>query len=337
MKRGLVVGKFAPLHRGHELVIRTALAACDEVFVLSYARPEPPGCSAERRARWLAALFPETRRLVLGPETPMPLDSDPDDVHRAFIAELCRGFAGGAIDAVFTSEAYGPGFAAALSRELGRPVAHVAVDSDRRAAPISASAIRADVHAHRDFLAPVVYASFVARVAILGGESSGKSTLARALADHFQTEHVPEYARELWVAKAGALEFDDLLHIAQQQVEHETRAAERARRFVFCDTTPLTTWFYSLDLFGRADPRLEALAARPYDVTVLAAPDFTFVQDGTRRDPSFRDHGHAFHLAELARRNVRPVLAEGSLERRIAHVASCLDRSRDERRASVQG
>lgn len=320
MKRGLVVGKFAPLHRGHELLIRTALAACDEVFVLSYARPEPSGCSAERRARWLAALFPETRRVVLGSDTPMPLDADPDDVHRAFIAELCKRFAGGAIDAVFTSEAYGPEFAAALGRELGRPVEHVAVDPERRGVPISASAIRADVHAHRDFLSPVVYASFVTRVAILGGESSGKSTLARALADRCETEHVAEYARELWVEKSGELAFDDLLHIAERQIELEERAAERALRFLFCDTTPLTTWFYSLELFGRADPRLEALAARAYDVTVLAAPDFAFVQDGTRRDPSFRDRGHAFYVAELARRGVHPVLAEGSLERRIAHV-----------------
>jgi NadR type nicotinamide-nucleotide adenylyltransferase len=209
----------------------------------------------------------------------------------------------------------------ALSRELGRAVEHVAVDPERRAAPISASAIRADVHACRDFLAPVVYASFVERVAILGGESSGKSTLARALAEHFDTAYVAEYARELWTERAGALAFEDLLVIAERQIELEERAAERARRFVFCDTTPLTTWFYSLELFGRAELRLETLAGRAYDLTVLCAPDFAFVQDGTRREPSFRDRGHAFYLAELERRKIPYLLADGALKSRIERVA----------------
>lgn len=324
MRRGLVVGKFAPLHRGHELVIRSALARCDELFVLSYANPAPRGCDAERRARWLAALFPETRRLVLGAEAPVPLDADSDEAHRDFVAGLCRSWAGGAIDAVFTSEAYGPGFADHLGRALGQPVAHVAVDPQRRAVPISGSVIRADVHAHRSWLSPVVYASFVERVTILGGESSGKSTLARALAEHFGTGHVAEYGRELWEEKAGALVFDDLLRIAERQVEREARACQSAHRYLFCDTSPLTTLFYSRELFGRVDPRLEVLADRPYAATVLCAPDFAFVQDGTRREPDFRDHGHAFYLRELRRRGTPYVLAEGPPERRVEQVARAL-------------
>src|SRR4051812_5145184 len=67
MKRfrcGLVVGKFSPLHRGHEYVIRRAMEDCEEVAIISYSKPEYPGCQAIRRERWLAALFPQTRRLV---------------------------------------------------------------------------------------------------------------------------------------------------------------------------------------------------------------------------------------------------------------------------------
>ena len=50
-RRGLVVGKFAPLHKGHELVIGRALADCDEVIVISYSKPELPGCSPAERGR----------------------------------------------------------------------------------------------------------------------------------------------------------------------------------------------------------------------------------------------------------------------------------------------
>src|SRR5919198_1540661 len=121
-RRGLVVGKFAPLHRGHELLIRQAIAQCDEVVVISYAKPEPVGCDADRRAHWLATLFPETCRLVVtdgwleargvtGEFSRLPNDDADPLVHRRFVAFLCQHVLGADVDAVFTSESYGDGFA----------------------------------------------------------------------------------------------------------------------------------------------------------------------------------------------------------------------------------
>src|SRR3954470_23858219 len=72
MKRfrwGLVVGKFSPLHRGHEYLIGRAIERCENVAIISYSKPEFAGCEAARRERWLAALFPGTRRLVINDET----------------------------------------------------------------------------------------------------------------------------------------------------------------------------------------------------------------------------------------------------------------------------
>jgi len=315
--RGLVVGKFAPLHRGHELLIRRALELSEKLVILSYANPEPPGSSAERRARWLARLFPEAERLVLAADPSVPLDSADDETHRRFVAERVRA----PIDAVFTSEAYGPGFAESLGRHHGRAVVHVSVDPARETVPISASQIRKDVHAHRAWLSPAVYASFVERVALLGGESCGKSTLAAALADRFGTAYVEEFGRTLWTQKAGKLAFEDLLAIAERQIALEDEACERAHRWLFCDSTPLTTLFYSLEMFGRVDAKLERLADRTYDQTVLCAPDFPFVQDGTRREPSFREHGHAWYLRELGRRRTRYLVAQGSVDQRVQDFA----------------
>jgi HTH-type transcriptional regulator, transcriptional repressor of NAD biosynthesis genes len=325
-RTGLVVGKFAPLHLGHEHVIRAALAACDHVVLLSYSRPEFPGCEPARRATWLAARFPQTTRIVLDHAVePLPDNSDSDDTHRAFCSSILRRHLDRPIDAVFTSESYGPGFAADLARCQGSPVAHVSIDPARAAIPVSGTALRADIHGLRRFLAPEVYATFVERVALLGGESTGKSTLAVALARELGTTHVAEYGRELWDVRAGQLAFEDLLAIAHEQIRREEAAvlSPDTHHFVICDTTPLTTLFYSHELFGRVAPELVSLSLRPYDHVVLCADDFPFVQDGTRRDETFRTHGQHWYQARLTDRAYH--LASGSLETRISALRTRLN------------
>ncbi len=104
----------------------------------------------------------------------------------------------------------------------------------------------------------------------------------------------------------------------------ETAAAPAANRWLFCDTSPLTTLFYSHDRFGRAEPGLVELAERPYAFTILCAPDFPFVQDGTRREPAFRERQHAWYLHELARSGKPFSVVGGSVEDRVAQVLALL-------------
>jgi NadR type nicotinamide-nucleotide adenylyltransferase len=348
---GLVVGKFAPLHRGHELVIERALAECSRVLVLSWSRPELPGYEPERRAAWLARRFPAVESLVLTGDSLRALDppaslaelpANDSDVgaQRRFTAWICERAWGTRPDAVFTSEPDGADFAGELTSWFRRgdpawaAVTAVLVDPARELAPISGTVLRADVHRHRAWLAPEVYRDFVGRVALVGGESTGKSSLARALAARLDTAHVEEYGRELWEERAGWLEFSDLVLIADEQVAREEVAAGKAREWLFCDTTPLTTLFYSHHMFGCADPALEALAGRRYGLTVLCQPDFPFVQDGTRQDAAFRQRQHNWYVAELTRRKVPFVAAAGGLEERVALVERALSagaaiRSRD--------
>lgn len=162
------------------------------------------------------------------------------------------------------------------------------------------------------------------RIALLGGESSGKSTLAAALAERFDTLWVHEYGRELTEARGGQLVFEDLLAIGEVQVARELDALPRARRFLFCDTTPLVTAYYSQAMFGRVDPHLEALATRAYHHTFLCAPDFDFVQDGLRQDARFRQHQHDSYRDALAASGASYSLIGGSLDDRIAAATGIL-------------
>lgn len=341
-QRGLVVGKFSPLHRGHELIINRALEECGEVFLLSYSKPEMPGCKATCRDQWLSAIFPNARHLVVTDERlcqwvkpgegplEVPANDADERSHRRFCGFLCQQVFGVTVEAVFTSEDYGDGFAEELTRYFRERqptcpvVKHVLVDRNREKLPISGTFLRQDIHAHREWLSPLVYVSFVQRVCLLGGESSGKSTLAKALGQEFTTSHVAEYGRELWNSRSGALVFGDMQRIAEVQIEREEASALRSNRFLFCDTSPLTTLFYSNQMFGKAEPTLERLAERHYDFTILCAPDFSFVQDGTRQPETFRMSQHEWYLNELAKRGIAYRLVTGSLEARIAQTRDLL-------------
>jgi NadR type nicotinamide-nucleotide adenylyltransferase len=334
---GLVVGKFAPLHRGHEWLVAQAAQQCDRLLVLSYTKPEFARCGPGLRRRWLAQRFPQHECHVIDDAwlaarcavrgiawQALPPNDAPDAVQQRWLAWLLCEVLQQAPDAMFASEPYVQACAQVLSEALGRPVQPVLVDAQRRHVPISAGAIRRDPVAGAEWLSPEVRASHVQRVLLLGGESSGKTTLAAALAAADGTAWVPEYGRELWEARGGRLVEADMLAIAREQVAREEQLALQARGRLYCDTSPLTTLGYSLWMFGRAEAALRELAQRPYDAIVLCAPDFGFVQDGTRRDEGFRFRQHDWYREELADRGWAWFEVSGGVDERVAQVKGWL-------------
>lgn len=328
-RNGLIVGKFCPLHNGHEYLIRTALTKCEKLFVLSYTRPEFTGFEPEKRQRWLRSLFPEVWSIVISENSAlsdfglnMPDNDASENEHRAFVASIWPALVGEPLDVVFTSENYGDGFAQYLTEALrGRPgqaeVDHFLVDIERKAHNISGTAIRKDVHANRAYLPPIIYSSFVKRVCLIGAESTGKSTLAQLLAERLNTVHIEEFGRTLWEEKGGKLELDDMLQIALTHIRSEEVAAAKANRFLIVDTTPLTTLLYSQHLFAVAEDQLKVLATRKYDLTFLCFPDFPMVQDGTRRNESFRQLQHRQYLEQLEKRDIDYISLQGPLDVRL--------------------
>lgn len=334
---GLIVGKFAPLHLGHEWLIEQAAQHCDRLLILSYANPEFDRCEPAVRQRWLNSRFPDHESIVIDNAwlirqcrdrgfavRPLPTNDSTDEAQQEFLAWLLRDVWPRAPDALFCSEAYGPTCADVLTAALERTVSAVVVDPERHHVPISATQIRRDPHRHRQWMSPDVAAVFVSRIALLGGESSGKTTLSAALAAHFETPWVPEYGRELWDRQAGILSESDLTHIGHEQIRREEDALRRANRYLFCDTSPLTTAGYSHWMFGRVNPELAGLARRAYDGVVLCRPDFPFVQDGTRREESFREQQHAWYGEQLAKLTCPILVAAGSVSDRVSSVEDWL-------------
>jgi len=319
---GLVVGKFAPLHLGHLALIDHAGCLSDRVLVLSWSNPELPGCGPEVRRRWLADCLPQHEVVVLDGAGAPPNDA-PDLDHQQYLAELLRRL-NRRPDAMFASEPYVFPCATVLSDALGHPVRPEMFDPQRRQVPISATRVRERPREMLRWLPPIVRADVVPRVVLLGGESTGKTTLAAALAVRFGTAAVAEYGRERWETQGGRLDEADLLAIAREQTRREDLAARSADPVLVCDTSPLTTLGYAGWTHGRADPALVALAERRYTLSVLCGDEIPFDQDGTRRDVSFRTRQQAWYREQLAARGDRHVEVHGTVAARVEEVERAL-------------
>jgi len=124
------------------------------------------------------------------------------------------------------------------------------------------------------------------RVAIIGTESTGKSALAAALADHFRESWAAEYVRTFWDQRGGIIQPADLPTIARGQVANEEGAAARAERVVFCDTDLLTNVFWADELYGGAIPKWMRAAAHErsarYALYLWCEPDLPWEYDPQR-------------------------------------------------------
>ena len=167
----------------------------------------------------------------------------------------------------------------------------------------------------------------VRRVAILGAESTGKSTLAAALAAHYATLWVPEYLREFVDTMGRVPQEADQYPIARTQMEHEEAAAAGARRFLFCDTTPMMTALYSRWYWNRVDAQLARIEARhDYACTFVTAPDSPWEADGLMRESdAVRQAIHAQVLQMLDARRIAYTLVTGTLEQRIGQAIDVLE------------
>jgi len=162
------------------------------------------------------------------------------------------------------------------------------------------------------------------RVAVLGTTSSGKSTLAAALAEHYQTLWVPEYLREFVDTEERVPVAEDQFHIAATQRDREDAAAPRAHKYLFCDTAPLMTLVYGRHYFGGFDRQLGALAAshqQDYAITLVTAPDIPWVEEGLHRESEevsvIIDR---MLLDELAARGIPYLLVSGDPAERLSQV-----------------
>jgi HTH-type transcriptional regulator, transcriptional repressor of NAD biosynthesis genes len=315
---GLVAGKFDPPHRGHALLVDSARIKCARVIVLvfDYAEQTVP---VEQRVAWLREIHPGVDVRAI----PMPHYSRIDALTAEREAANILNFLGEPVDLLFTSEDYGDLFAAALGTQ------HYIVDRERAFVPITGTMVRRSPAGVLAFLEPCVRAYFVPRVCVAGAESTGKSTLCKRLAAHYDTAWVPEYGREYATEKerAGRLgrwAENEFAHIAFEQQRREDDFARLANRVLLCDTDALAPRVWCERYLGR-EPVDWPLPPSRIALYLVPYPDVAFVADAIRDGEHKRFWMHE-RLLEVLGETGRPLLVlRGTFEERDAQAVEAID------------
>ncbi|MER2472797.1 multifunctional transcriptional regulator/nicotinamide-nucleotide adenylyltransferase/ribosylnicotinamide kinase NadR [Photorhabdus laumondii] len=291
---GVVFGKFYPLHTGHIYLIQRACSQVDELHIIlchdeprdrelfmSSSMSQQPTVSD--RLRWLLQTFKYQKNIHIHSFDEQGIEPYPhgwdvwSDGMKAFMSK--KGIHPTYIYSSETQDS--PRYKEHLGIET------ILIDPQRSFMKISGRHIRQDPFRHWEYIPTEVKPFFVRTVAILGGESSGKSTLVNKLANIFNTTSAWEYGRDYVFSHLGgdemALQYSDYDKIALGQAQYIDFAVKYANKVTFIDTDFVTTQAFCKRYEGREHPFVQALIDEyRFDLVILLENNTPWVADGLR-------------------------------------------------------
>ena len=313
-RKGFLLGKFYPCTLGHVYLIESGLEQAEELTVLVCSIASETFIDHTTRLIALQKYFDGrngVKFVSCTEELPQLPEEDPEFWTKwmRVINQACPE-----CDVVFSSENYGEEIAKRLPHAV-----HVLVDKERKNIEISGTLVREAVMKNYDFIIPTLRPYFNMRVAVMGPESVGKTTITERLAHHFNTSHAKEFGRELCEVKPN-LYATDFPFIATRQERYIKQANEKAYRIMFSDTELLTTNIF-LDLYHPNSDNQEFKSyiesiRTSFDLYLLLDIDLPAVQDGTRLFLHKRQEHFETIKNELEKRSLNYRVISGGYEQK---------------------
>ncbi len=168
------------------------------------------------------------------------------------------------------------------------------------------------------------------KLAVVGPECSGKTTLSKALAVEWNEPVVPEYSREYLEDLGRNYNQDDLLEIAKGQLEKEYKIADDANYFLICDTNTLVVKVWAEVRFGRAQNWIERqFLEKPYQLYILCGHEgIGWEYDDLRENPDERVELYDHYKKALIKAGKRFIEIEGTTDERLERIQKSLKRLR---------
>lgn len=165
------------------------------------------------------------------------------------------------------------------------------------------------------------------RISITGPESSGKTSLTKALAAHYKCPHTIEFSREFLNTRKGKYDQKDLTAILKGQLELEIKAGKQEKTFLFCDSDPLVIWIWSKVKFDAVDTFIDlSWKEHLYDLYILVYPDVPWEYDPLRENEHGRYELFALYEEKLILEKRPYIVVKGSEKNRLDQAIDSLNK-----------
>lgn len=166
----------------------------------------------------------------------------------------------------------------------------------------------------------------IIRIALIGPESTAKSTLSEKLAAHYHTVWVPEYSRMYLEKINRKYELEDVVKIAKQQLAMENELIRKADTFIFADTELIISKVWCEDVFHVCPDWISGqLLSTRYDLYLLTYYDLPWLEDPLRENPHRREFFYNWYESELKKTGARYAVIRGNGEARLQNAIRAIE------------
>lgn len=317
-KIGLFVDSFEVLHKGHELCIKYALSRVNKLVTIIYDN-DNTNIPLPVRANWLRKLYPDME--VIEAWFDMESQGETTDVQKAVLKS--------SLESQKNLEFYSTRDRLEhLNKTLG--CNNLINPEFRKKIQEATAQIQGDNYANRLRIDNRVYRDLITNVAFVGAQSTGKSTIAEAMAKRYNTNFMFEYGRYHWdVYQKDRIEtLEQIEEITERHIAMEEKRLETANKYLFTDTCPIVTLRYAYDWHGKPSDKLLQFAKDAesrYDIFFLCGDEIPYAdtpeRDGVEQRKAFQKQIEA----ELLTRKIPYIPLRGTLQERMMQVERVLN------------